>query len=280
MTVALGKVPVRTDGGYWSLLQCVRDDPPPALPAHDPHWHKDFRDFVVRCLQKDPRERWTCEALLAHPFLALADSGGAGGDHGGGNTAGGCGSGASGGGKGGNENDPAAANALSLSVGGESSSAASAAAPSPNHHQRSSPRSSQQQQQQQSVRAALRGRAEDDLAALLAATHGHLEGILSAGRGSALAALHPSLATAPDATSAMAVLFGRCHRPQGEGGGGGGSGGEEEKWQGGEEKSGDEGGEKGDSETLQRLAEQLNLPIEALLERVDAACSKKRIIET
>ena len=51
MTCALGRIPLRTDGGYWSLLQCVRDDPVPSLPD-DGRWSDDFRDFVACCLKK------------------------------------------------------------------------------------------------------------------------------------------------------------------------------------------------------------------------------------
>mmetsp|Transcript_37678 Transcript_37678/g.86985 ORF Transcript_37678/g.86985 Transcript_37678/m.86985 type:complete len:493 (+) Transcript_37678:3-1481(+) len=81
MTCALGRIPIKSDAGYWSLLKCVRDDPPPTLPEGGP-WSDDFRDLITRCLQKDPAKRATCDELLMHPFVANAsrDSEGGGED--------------------------------------------------------------------------------------------------------------------------------------------------------------------------------------------------------
>ena len=81
MTCALGRIPIKSDAGYWSLLRCVRDDPPPTLPEGGP-WSDDFRDLITRCLQKDPAKRATCDELLMHPFVANAsrDSEGGGED--------------------------------------------------------------------------------------------------------------------------------------------------------------------------------------------------------
>lgn len=69
MTVALGKMPLATSSGYWSLLSAVRDDPPPAFPSNDTRWPESLRDFCARCLEKDPNQRASCEELLDHPFL-------------------------------------------------------------------------------------------------------------------------------------------------------------------------------------------------------------------
>jgi serine/threonine protein kinase len=33
LTVALGRLPLDTKGGFWGILQSVRDSPPPTLPA-------------------------------------------------------------------------------------------------------------------------------------------------------------------------------------------------------------------------------------------------------
>lgn len=35
------------------------------------HHSKLFKDFLSRCLEKDPAKRWSCDALLAHPWLKL-----------------------------------------------------------------------------------------------------------------------------------------------------------------------------------------------------------------
>jgi len=69
MTVALGKMPLATASGYWSLLSAVRDDPPPTFPSDDSRWPESLRDFCARCLEKDPNHRASCDELLGHPFL-------------------------------------------------------------------------------------------------------------------------------------------------------------------------------------------------------------------
>eukprot|EP00051_Salpingoeca_urceolata_P005131 m.70592 g.70592 ORF g.70592 m.70592 type:complete len:855 (-) comp14077_c0_seq3:55-2619(-) len=50
---------------------------PKAMPPtlNEPHkWSAEFSDFLTKCLFKDARERWTCEQLLEHPFVANATS--------------------------------------------------------------------------------------------------------------------------------------------------------------------------------------------------------------
>jgi serine/threonine protein kinase len=73
MTCALGKIPLRTNKGYWSLLQCVRDEDPPSLPE-DGRWSDELIDFCKKAMVKDPNKRATCDELLTHPFLKLATS--------------------------------------------------------------------------------------------------------------------------------------------------------------------------------------------------------------
>ena len=51
MTCALGRLPLRTDNGFWGLLQCVRDDPSPSLP-NDGRWSDEFQNFIACCLKK------------------------------------------------------------------------------------------------------------------------------------------------------------------------------------------------------------------------------------
>lgn len=43
---------------------------PPALPVGD-EWSDNFRDFLAKCLQKDPKLRPSAAELLRHPFVAL-----------------------------------------------------------------------------------------------------------------------------------------------------------------------------------------------------------------
>eukprot|EP01034_Spumella_vulgaris_P035835 gene35835-44189_t len=67
VTIALGRLPIDTQGGYWTILHHIRDAPPPTLPADI--FSADFRDFISLCLKRNPDERSTCAQLLQHPFL-------------------------------------------------------------------------------------------------------------------------------------------------------------------------------------------------------------------
>jgi serine/threonine protein kinase len=68
LTTALGKLPLDTKGGYWSVLHAIRDAEPPCLPQSQ-QWSKEIRSFINACLTKDPRARPDCAALLLHPFV-------------------------------------------------------------------------------------------------------------------------------------------------------------------------------------------------------------------
>ena len=68
LTLALGRLPLNTEGGFWSILHCVRDLAPPTLPLGG-HWSNEFRDFLSKCLIQDPVKRATCAELLQHPFI-------------------------------------------------------------------------------------------------------------------------------------------------------------------------------------------------------------------
>jgi serine/threonine protein kinase len=71
LTVALGRLPLETTGGFWQVLQSVRDKPAPVVPD-DGNWSRDFRDFIAQCLIKTPDDRPSASALLKHPFLSRA----------------------------------------------------------------------------------------------------------------------------------------------------------------------------------------------------------------
>jgi hypothetical protein len=71
LTTALGRLPLETEGGYWSVMACVREEEPPTLPEGGA-WSDGFRDFLAQCLTKDEAARPTCAQLLAHPFVAGA----------------------------------------------------------------------------------------------------------------------------------------------------------------------------------------------------------------
>ncbi|KAK7261937.1 hypothetical protein RIF29_28261 [Crotalaria pallida] len=54
--------------GDWASLMCaICMAPPPEAPVTASN---EFRDFVSRCLQREPSRRWTASRLLGHPFIA------------------------------------------------------------------------------------------------------------------------------------------------------------------------------------------------------------------
>ena len=77
LTVALGKLPIDTDGGYWSILHSIRDEKPPNVPEDDERFSSEFRDFISCCCKTLPEDRLTAEQLLSHPFLQAAHAGAA-----------------------------------------------------------------------------------------------------------------------------------------------------------------------------------------------------------
>lgn len=66
ITIALGRFPLDTSGGYWTILHGIRDAPPPVLP---PHFSSECRDFIAQCMKRNPDERKSVKELLKHPFL-------------------------------------------------------------------------------------------------------------------------------------------------------------------------------------------------------------------
>lgn len=71
MTLSLGRLPFDTGGGFWHILQCVRDSAPPRLPNNG-QWSPEYCDFITQCLQHNPDDRPTASQLLTHPFLMKA----------------------------------------------------------------------------------------------------------------------------------------------------------------------------------------------------------------
>eukprot|EP00271_Cylindrocystis_brebissonii_P013031 TRINITY_DN32585_c0_g1_i1.p1 TRINITY_DN32585_c0_g1~~TRINITY_DN32585_c0_g1_i1.p1 ORF type:complete len:914 (+),score=118.85 TRINITY_DN32585_c0_g1_i1:396-3137(+) len=69
LEMATGLPPWReVKGGLYAIMYaiaCTSDLP--QLPAT---LSSDARDFILRCLERDPSKRWTARDLLAHPFLA------------------------------------------------------------------------------------------------------------------------------------------------------------------------------------------------------------------
>eukprot|EP00946_MAST-07B_sp_MAST-7B-sp1_P002991 g2991.t1 len=63
---AVGKCPMPVTSGFFDLVAAICDDPSPTLSAEFP---EDLRDFISKCLLKNPAERWTAARLLHHPFI-------------------------------------------------------------------------------------------------------------------------------------------------------------------------------------------------------------------
>eukprot|EP00164_Ancoracysta_twista_P001819 GFYU01002389.1.p1 GENE.GFYU01002389.1~~GFYU01002389.1.p1 ORF type:complete len:374 (+),score=89.40 GFYU01002389.1:243-1364(+) len=69
---ALGKFPYPPPGepvrlGFWDLLDYIVEKPPPTLSEDE--WSPEFCDFMAKCLQKTPEDRWGSAQLLEHPFI-------------------------------------------------------------------------------------------------------------------------------------------------------------------------------------------------------------------
>eukprot|EP00471_Norrisiella_sphaerica_P004883 CAMPEP_0184480856 /NCGR_PEP_ID=MMETSP0113_2-20130426/2356_1 /TAXON_ID=91329 /ORGANISM="Norrisiella sphaerica, Strain BC52" /LENGTH=1493 /DNA_ID=CAMNT_0026859613 /DNA_START=177 /DNA_END=4658 /DNA_ORIENTATION=+ len=56
-------------GDFWALLEHITTEPPPMLGDR---FSPDFRDFVSRCLVRDPSKRSGVKELLQHPFIKKA----------------------------------------------------------------------------------------------------------------------------------------------------------------------------------------------------------------
>ena len=67
--MATGKPAWRADASnpMATMLRIATGDEVPEFPGH---FSPEGRDFLAKCLERDPRKRWTSEQLLAHPFVA------------------------------------------------------------------------------------------------------------------------------------------------------------------------------------------------------------------
>ncbi|GMI96956.1 hypothetical protein HRI_003364900 [Hibiscus trionum] len=61
--------PAWEDHGFDSLRRIANSDELPELPTQLSELGKDFVD---KCLRRDPNQRWSCDQLLQHPFVASA----------------------------------------------------------------------------------------------------------------------------------------------------------------------------------------------------------------
>ncbi|XVF20317.1 hypothetical protein REPUB_Repub11eG0188100 [Reevesia pubescens] len=61
--------PAWEDQGFKSLTRIANSDELPEFPSQLSELGKDF---VEKCLRRDPTQRWSCDQLLQHPFVASA----------------------------------------------------------------------------------------------------------------------------------------------------------------------------------------------------------------
>ena len=57
LSVALGKLPIETKGGYWSVMAFVRDEASPSLPEGDDRWSEEVSEQSERALDEDENTR-------------------------------------------------------------------------------------------------------------------------------------------------------------------------------------------------------------------------------
>lgn len=72
LEMANGEVP-RLDMPPIRALFVISTEPPPSLTRPE-DWSDVFKDFLDKCLRKDPSERTTSKELLKHPFISKACS--------------------------------------------------------------------------------------------------------------------------------------------------------------------------------------------------------------
>nr|CAD2149827.1 unnamed protein product [Meloidogyne enterolobii] len=66
------KPPFLDMNAYSAMYHIAQNDPPFLQPIADPElspWSEDFHSFVEQCLRKDPQQRLSTNACLAHPFI-------------------------------------------------------------------------------------------------------------------------------------------------------------------------------------------------------------------
>ncbi|KAI4331157.1 hypothetical protein MLD38_029372 [Melastoma candidum] len=70
----LGRFPftVSRQGDWASLMCAICMNDPPEAPAGA---SREFKDFLSRCLQREPSRRWSASQLLRHPFITMANNG-------------------------------------------------------------------------------------------------------------------------------------------------------------------------------------------------------------
>jgi hypothetical protein len=70
ITLATGKFPIDTSSGYWGIVIQLTEKPSPTLPSDsEANFSQEMRDFLAKCLIKEPEKRWQAEQLLEHEWM-------------------------------------------------------------------------------------------------------------------------------------------------------------------------------------------------------------------
>lgn len=70
--LAILRFPYESWGTPFQQLKQVVEEPSPQLPPE--HFSKDFVDFTVQCLKKNPKDRMNYIDLMEHPFFKTHDA--------------------------------------------------------------------------------------------------------------------------------------------------------------------------------------------------------------
>ena len=63
-----GSFPYPETRGFLEMLEQIKDNESPNVPDNG-LFSRDLQDFILRCLQKDPRDRYSEVQLLSHPWI-------------------------------------------------------------------------------------------------------------------------------------------------------------------------------------------------------------------
>ncbi|CAK9177118.1 unnamed protein product [Ilex paraguariensis] len=55
----------------YELMETIVDQPPPCAPSDQ--FSSEFCSFISACVQKDSKDRWSANELMAHPFISMFD---------------------------------------------------------------------------------------------------------------------------------------------------------------------------------------------------------------
>lgn len=67
-----GEKPPENNIPIFELIDCIVNEPSPTIPG-SPIFTNEFKDFIDRCLKKDPNERVDLRTITSHPFVIRSE---------------------------------------------------------------------------------------------------------------------------------------------------------------------------------------------------------------